>query len=96
MGFWPPRPGRLVLLADEAAAEASRRRPAGSAPPALVRAMEMVGQALIDMRDAADPRITLEVALVRLAVPEADDSPAAAPGAHGAPGAPGGRAARVG
>ena len=44
---------------------------------ALVRAMEMVGQALVDMRDSADPRVTLEVALIRLASPAVDASPAA-------------------
>ena len=69
-----------------------RRRPAGSAPPALVRAMEVIGQALIDMRDAPDPRITLEVALVRLAVPDADDSRRGSAGAHRAPGTARGRA----
>ena len=44
---------------------------------ALVRAMEMVGLALVDMRDSADPRVTLEVALIRLASPAVDASPAA-------------------
>ncbi len=44
---------------------------------ATVRAMETVGTALADMRDALDPRITLEVALVRLTAPEADTSPGA-------------------
>jgi hypothetical protein len=39
--------------------------------------MEIVGQALVDMRDAVDPRVTLEVALVRLAAPAADTSPSA-------------------
>ncbi len=34
--------------------------------PALTRAMEAVGAALVDMRQAADPRVPLEVALVRL------------------------------
>jgi DNA polymerase-3 subunit gamma/tau len=34
--------------------------------PALTRAMEAVGSALVDMRQAADPRVPLEVALVRL------------------------------
>ena len=46
-------------------------------PAALVRAMEAVGEALADMREALDPRITLEVALVRLTRPEADASPGA-------------------
>jgi DNA polymerase-3 subunit gamma/tau len=43
----------------------------------LVRSMEAVGRALVDMHDSADPRVTLEVALVRLALPAADTSPAA-------------------
>ncbi len=43
----------------------------------LVRAMEVLGQAQVTMRDAPDPRVNLEVALVRLAHPEADDSPQA-------------------
>jgi DNA polymerase-3 subunit gamma/tau len=34
--------------------------------PLLTRAMEAVGAALVDMRQAADPRVPLEVALVRL------------------------------
>jgi DNA polymerase-3 subunit gamma/tau len=72
-GFLATQARSLVLLADDAAAavEAQARR-LGTA--ALVRAMEVLGQALIDMRDAPDPRITLEVALVRLAAAGADDS----------------------
>jgi DNA polymerase-3 subunit gamma/tau len=42
--------------------------------PALVRSMEVLGEALVVMRDALDTRVTLEVALVRLAAPEADNS----------------------
>lgn len=45
--------------------------------PFLVRCMEVVGQTLVEMRDAVDPRVTLEVALVRLASPAADTSVAA-------------------
>ena len=47
------------------------RRAAGRA--ALVRTLEMLGQAVVDIRgtDAADPRLVLEVALVRLARREA-------------------------
>ncbi len=37
--------------------------------PFLVRSMEVVGQAMVDMRDSVDPRVTLEVALIRLASP---------------------------
>ena len=43
----------------------------------LVRALEVLGQAQVSMRDAPDPRVNLEVALVRLSHPEADDSPQA-------------------
>jgi DNA polymerase-3 subunit gamma/tau len=72
-GFLATQARSLVLLPEEAAttAEGQARR---LGTPALVRAMEVLGQALIDMRDAPDPRITLEVALVRLAAPDADDS----------------------
>jgi DNA polymerase III subunit gamma/tau len=35
-------------------------------PPAITRALELVGTALVDMRQSPDPRIDLEVALVRL------------------------------
>jgi DNA polymerase-3 subunit gamma/tau len=35
-------------------------------PPAITRALELVGTALVDMRQAPDPRVDLEVALVRL------------------------------
>jgi DNA polymerase-3 subunit gamma/tau len=45
--------------------------------PATVRAMETLGEALVDMRESPDPRVTLEVALVRLCRPDADTSPAA-------------------
>ncbi|MBV9659963.1 MAG: DNA polymerase III subunit gamma/tau [Acidimicrobiales bacterium] len=75
-GFLSTRAPSLVPLSEGAAAEAeARARKLGAA--ALVRAMEVVGQALIDIREAADPRTTLEVALVRLAAPEVDDSRAA-------------------
>ena len=41
--------------------------------PMLVRTLETLGQAVVDMRgtDAADPRLVLEIALVRLARREA-------------------------
>ncbi|HEY3942918.1 MAG TPA: DNA polymerase III subunit gamma/tau [Acidimicrobiales bacterium] len=38
--------------------------------PRLVRAIEALGRAQVDMRDAADPRVVLEAALVRLARPD--------------------------
>jgi DNA polymerase-3 subunit gamma/tau len=57
---------------DRLAEQAARFGAAG-----LTRAMEAIGQAVVDMREALDPRITLEVAVVRLARPDADISPAA-------------------
>jgi DNA polymerase-3 subunit gamma/tau len=66
----------LVDLADDAKAgfedQARRLGPAG-----LVRAMEEVGGAIAEMKEALDARISLEVALVRVARPDADVSPAA-------------------
>jgi len=44
---------------------------------ATVRAMEVLGGTLVDMREAPDPRVLIEVALVRLCRPELDASPAA-------------------
>ena len=66
----------LVGLPDEelAQVEAEAHR-LGRA--ATVRAMELLGEALVDMREAPDPRVLLEVALVRLCRPELDSSPAA-------------------
>ena len=45
--------------------------------PRVVRCLEALGRAQVEMRDAPDPRVVLEVALVRLARPELDDTPAA-------------------
>ena len=72
-GFLATQARSLVMLPDDVAAEAeAEARRLGTA--ALVRAMEVLGQSLIDMRDAPDPRVTLEVALVRITSAEADDS----------------------
>ncbi|HYF47280.1 MAG TPA: DNA polymerase III subunit gamma/tau, partial [Acidimicrobiales bacterium] len=46
-------------------------------PAAITRALEALGEALVEMRQAADARIPLEVALVRLTRAESDLSPAA-------------------
>src|SRR5690606_7954639 len=45
--------------------------------PALTRALEVLGEALVEMRQAPDPRIPLEVALVRLTRVDSDTSVAA-------------------
>jgi len=68
-GFLTMMSKGLVPLSDTAAqrVEAQARR---LGAPALVRAMEMLGEALLQMRDAPDTRVTLEVALARLSKPE--------------------------
>ncbi len=63
-----------VVGDDRAQVEAMARR---LGLPGVVRAMETIGRAQVDMRDAPDPRVNLETALIRLAHPEADDAPAA-------------------
>jgi DNA polymerase III gamma/tau subunit len=68
-------PDLVAVSGTERQALAERAERVGLA--ALVRAMEVLGQAQVSMRDAPDPRVNLEVALVRLAHPEADDSPEA-------------------
>ncbi len=45
--------------------------------PATVRALDALGEAIVAMREAPDPRVALEVALVRVTRPEADTSVAA-------------------
>ncbi len=77
------RQGFLALVAPELVTVAGAERDVLAAQAArvglatLVRAMEDLGRAQVGMRDAPDPRVNLEVALVRLVHPEADDSPAA-------------------
>ncbi|MDE0805691.1 MAG: DNA polymerase III subunit gamma/tau [Acidimicrobiales bacterium] len=46
---------------------------AAMGPASLTRALELIGTASVDMRQAPDPRITLEVALVRLTRSAAGD-----------------------
>jgi len=71
----------LVALAPDlcAATGAERDRLAESAArlglPRVVRAMETLGRAQVDMREAPDARAVLEVALARLSRPELDDTP---------------------
>ena len=66
----------LLDLPDDAAARADdQARRLGRAR--ITRSLETVGDALIDMREAVDPRVSLEVALVRIAAADVDPSPAA-------------------
>ena len=75
-GFLALMAKQLVALPDNAAAHVEQQaRRLG--PAALVRAMEVIGEGLQDMRDSPEPRVTLEVALVRLTKPELDTDPAA-------------------
>lgn len=77
------RHGFLALMAPALVdlADTPRRRVEDQArrlgPAALVRAMEQIGTAQVEMREALDPRVNLETALVRLARADVDDSPAA-------------------
>ena len=58
-------------LSDRAAARAAEVAEA-LGPASLTRGLEAIGAALVEMRQAPDPRIPLEVALVRLTRPDAD------------------------
>ena len=65
-----------VLLPDDAKENvADQGRRLGNA--ATVRAMDAIGEAIQMMRESPDPRVALEVALVRCTRPELDTSPAA-------------------
>jgi DNA polymerase III subunit gamma/tau len=68
-------PDLVAVVGSEHEALTEQARRVGLA--VLVRAMEVLGRAQVTMRDAPDPRVDLEVALVRLTHPEADDSPEA-------------------
>ena len=67
MGDPPPR------LSEHERARASDLA-SRMAPAAMTRALETLGRALIDMRQAPDPRVDIEVALVRLCHPDEDRS----------------------
>ena len=67
MGDPPPRLSEHERTRASAIAEEM-------APPAMTRALETLGRALIDMRQAPDPRVDLEVALVRLCQPDEERS----------------------
>jgi DNA polymerase-3 subunit gamma/tau len=68
-------PGLVSTVGEERAQVEGTARRMGL--PAVVRAMEALGRALVDMRDTPDPRVHLEATLIRLAHPEADDSTSA-------------------
>ncbi|HTZ09270.1 MAG TPA: DNA polymerase III subunit gamma/tau, partial [Acidimicrobiales bacterium] len=68
-------PDLVTLAGDERAQVEELARRTGL--PALVRCLEELGRAQVDMRDVPDPRVHLEVALIKLTHPQADDSAAA-------------------
>jgi DNA polymerase-3 subunit gamma/tau len=98
-GFLSMVAGDLVSLsgAERVKVEETARR---MGLPALVRCLEELGRAQVDMRDIPDTRVHLEVALIKLTHPQADDSTSAllerierleralAEGVRGAPPAP--------
>jgi DNA polymerase-3 subunit gamma/tau len=58
----------------EAAQAAAHDLGQRTGPALLTRALEVLGEALVEIRQAPDPRIVIEVALVRLTRPDADRS----------------------
>jgi DNA polymerase-3 subunit gamma/tau len=72
------RQGFLAVLAPELCALAGSSRAQfislaeSMGLPRVVRGMEILGRALIDMRDAPDAQVVLEIALVRVARPDLD------------------------
>ncbi|MFM8793866.1 MAG: DNA polymerase III subunit gamma/tau, partial [Acidimicrobiales bacterium] len=65
-------PDLVQLPADTVRDLAARARSLGNRT--VVRIMEVLGTTLVEMRHAPDPRLLLEVALVRIAMPDIDDS----------------------
>ncbi len=68
-------PDLVDCLAEERERIADQAKRLG--PGGATRAIEVVGEALVDLRESVDPRVTLEVALVRVARADLDTSPAA-------------------
>ena len=60
-----------VVGLPDAALERATEHGRRLGPAAMVRHLDVVGEALVDMREAHDPRVSLEVALVRATRPEA-------------------------
>jgi DNA polymerase-3 subunit gamma/tau len=63
-------PELVILPTDQLDAIAERARQLG--PAGLVRAIEKLGLAMVEMRQSPDPRIVVEVTLVQLTSEEAD------------------------
>ena len=65
-------PELVQMPADRVQELAARARSLGNRT--VVRIMEVLGTTLVEMRHAPDPRLLLEVALVRISTPDIDDS----------------------
>ena len=75
----PVRRARSVRSAETAGADRERLAALGESLglARTVRALETLGRSMVEMRDAPDPTVVLEIALVRVTRPELDPSPAA-------------------
>ena len=71
------REGFLALMAPGPATGLTVDRARAMGPAATVRAIEVLGDAGISMRESLDPRVVLEVALIKLVRVDLDTSPAA-------------------
>lgn len=69
--------GAGVAHLSEAQNVAARELADAMGPAAITRALEVLGTMLIEMRQAPDPRVDLEVALLRLSRPDLDTDLAA-------------------
>jgi len=71
----------LALLAPELVEvpepETLAERARSMGPAMVVRGLETLGRALVELRDALEPRVVVEAALARLTEPALDHSPAA-------------------
>ena len=71
------REGFLALMAPGSVTGLTVDRARTMGPAATVRAIEVLGDAGISMRESLDPRVVLEVALIKLVRVDLDTSPAA-------------------
>ena len=71
------REGFLALMAPGIGTGRTVDRARTMGPAATVRAIEVLGDAGISMRESLDPRVVLEVALIKLVRVDLDTSPAA-------------------
>ena len=71
------REGFLSLMAPGSVTGPTLDRARTMGPAATVRAIEVLGDAGISMRESLDPRVVLEVALIKLVRVDLDTSPAA-------------------